>query len=121
MYTIEEFLDNRNKIAIIKDGTPQYAKIAQELRDRNIYTLRIHDLDYDPFHSIIYGHGGTNYLQSASMQAVKKRRIYKHLSPRNHITPSHRFQLFAGAAIISCITTTINQDYIGQEPSMKRK
>lgn len=71
MYTIDDFLTNKNKIAIIKDGSPEWAEIAQELRDRSIQLWRDSDLDADPDRGIVFGHMSTNYIQSASLKALR--------------------------------------------------
>ena len=71
MYTIEDFLNNRNKIAIITDGTKGWGDIAAELRDMGIKQLHSTDLDENPKKSVVYGHMGTDFIQSASSEAVK--------------------------------------------------
>lgn len=80
MYTIEDFLNNNNKIAIIKDGTKGWGNIAAELCDMGIKQLAFFDLDENPKTSVVYGHMGTDYIQSASLKDVKSAG-YTNISP----------------------------------------
>ena len=71
MYTIEDFLNNDKKLAIIADGSPQWNQIVEELRARDIKTYRSIDLDAEPHRSIVYGHARTDFIQSATTEAVQ--------------------------------------------------